>query len=86
MLATLVNTALIVFGIALYVSAGRAHWRLMDQADARLNPQAHARCELGVGLARGDWLARSLRTLFIAFWPAWIAAGFALAAAHGRGR
>lgn len=86
MLAILANAALIVIGIALYVSAGRAHWRLMSQADAHLNPQAHAQCELNAGLARGDWLALSFRALFIAFWPAWIATGFALAAAHGRGR
>lgn len=73
----LTTTTAIFLGLVLYISAGRAHWRLMAQADAAAHPDA---CEFRDGLARGYWLSHAFRALFILFWPAWIAAGFVLAA------
>lgn len=77
MLDALATATLIFLGLALYICAGRAHWRLMTQADAAAHPEA---CEFRFGLAHGYWLSHAFRALFILFWPAWIAAGFVLAA------
>ena len=77
MLNALATATLIFLGLVLYISAGRAHWRLMAQADAAAH---HEACEFRSGLARDYWLSHAFRTLFILFWPAWIAAGFVLAA------
>ncbi|MCO5090880.1 hypothetical protein [Bosea sp. (in: a-proteobacteria)] len=77
MLDTLTTAATIFLGLALYISAGRAHWQLMARIDAAAHPDA---CEFRSGLARGYWLSHAFRWAFILFWPLWVAAGFVLAA------
>lgn len=74
------TVSMLFLALFVWIEGGRAHWRLIVQSDAAVNPQEHAYCEMQAGLARDYWLSHVFHALFILFWPAWIAAGFVLAA------
>ena len=76
MLNTVALASVLCLLLFVWIDGGRAHWTLMVQQDARVNPLQHGSCALRAGLANGNWMALVVRAVFIAFWPAWIALGF----------
>ncbi|RDJ21993.1 hypothetical protein DWF00_27115 [Bosea caraganae] len=81
------NALLIVLGAFVWIEGGRAHWRLIVQADAAVHPELAATCEFRRDLAAGHLGAHLTRWCFILFWPFWLALGWLNAAReHLRGR
>jgi len=75
-LNTVATASALCLSLFVWIEGGRAHWTLMTQHDARVNPLQHGMCALRAGLADGNWTAMAVRAAFIVFWPAWLAVGF----------
>lgn len=74
------DALLIVLALFVWIEGGRAHWRLIVQADAAVHPELAETCEFRAGLDAGHVGARTTRWAFILFWPFWLALGWANAA------
>lgn len=70
------DALLIVLAAFVWIEGGRAHWRLIVQADAAMNPEEHEACEFRAGLKAGYLGAHFTRWCFILFWPFWLALGW----------
>lgn len=55
------TVSMIFLALFVWIEGGRAHWRLIVQSDAAVNPQEHAYCEMQAGLARGFWVSQAFR-------------------------
>lgn len=75
MLNTITIASALCLSLFVWIEGGRAHWTLMVQHDARVNPLQHGMCALRAGLADGNRTAMAVRAAFIVFWPAWLAVG-----------
>lgn len=72
---TLITATLIFLALVLYVSAGRAHWVLMDRTYTAAHPELADTCEFRAGLKAGHIGAHFTRWTFVLSWPLWLAVG-----------
>lgn len=70
------TASLLFLALFVWIEGGRAHWRLIVQADAAVHPELAATCEFRADLDARHVGAHATRWAFILFWPAWIAAGW----------